>query len=81
MTKRKTNEEFKQEVYNLVKDEYTFLENYVNSKAKIKVKHNKCGNIYEVQPSNFLKGTRCPYCAGLVKKKQINSLNKKSLAW
>ena len=62
MTKRKTDEEFKQEVYNLVGNEYTFLESYVNNATKLKVKHNKCGNVYEVKPSNFLSGERCPYC-------------------
>ena len=36
--------------------------NDVNAMAKLKVKHNKCGNIYKVTPSNFLRGYRCPYC-------------------
>ena len=66
--KRKTNEEFQQEVFSLVGDEYTFLDKYVNAKDKIKVKHNKCGNIYEVQPNNFIHGKRCPYCFGTPKK-------------
>ncbi len=64
MTKRKTDEEFKQEIYNLVGNEYTFLDSYVNNKTKIRVRHNKCGNVYEVQPNNFLTGIRCPYCSG-----------------
>lgn len=68
MTKRKTDEKFRQEVYDLVDNEYIFLDKYVNALTKLRVKHNECGNIYEVQPSNFLSGKRCPYCAGLVKK-------------
>lgn len=64
----KTDTQFKQEIYSLAGDEYTFLDPYVNSATKLRVKHNKCGNIYEVTPNCFLKGTRCPYCAGLVKK-------------
>ena len=69
MTRRKTNEEFKKEVVDLVGNEYTFLGNYVNNHTKLRVKHNKCGNVYEVIPNAFLsKGNRCPYCAGLVKK-------------
>lgn len=60
---QKTNEEFLQEVKKLVGDEYTFLEEYDKSNIKIKVRHNKCGHIYEVTPDNFLStGTRCPYC-------------------
>lgn len=68
MTKRKTNEDFKQEVYDLVGNEYVFLEKYVNNHTKIKAKHNKCDNIYRVSPNSFLRGSRCPYCAGLIRK-------------
>lgn len=64
MTKRKTDEEFKQEIFSLVKDEYVFLEPYQGNKNKIKVRHNKCGNVYEVTPNNFMRGSRCPYCSG-----------------
>lgn len=63
MPRRKTDEEFKKEVYDLVGNEYTFLDTYVNSYTKIKVKHNKCGLVYEVQPNAFLHNSRCPYCA------------------
>ena len=67
--RRKTDAEFKQEVFDLVGNEYTLLDNYVNSQTKIRVKHNICGNIYEVAPSNFLnRGSRCPYCSGNHKK-------------
>lgn len=69
--RRKTDEQFKQEVFSLVKDEYTFLEPYVNSYTKIKVKHNKCGNVYEVKPNKFISGSRCPYCGGTHKKTDV----------
>jgi hypothetical protein len=58
----KTNEQFKKEVYDLVGDEYTFLEEYRGSLIKIKIRHNKCGHIYEVTPASFLIGSRCPIC-------------------
>ena len=64
----KTNTKFKREVKNLVGDEYTFLDVYIDNKTKIKVKHNKCGNTYKVNPSNFLNGKRCPFCFGTPKK-------------
>lgn len=64
MAKRKTNEEFLKETYDLVGDEYDFLEGYQKSNIKLKVRHNKCGNVYQVTPNNFLKGKRCPYCNG-----------------
>lgn len=70
MTK-KTNEQFLKEVYNLVKNEYTFKEDYKNAKTKLKVKHNICGYEYSVQPTNFLQGNRCPLCAGNFKTNEM----------
>ena len=64
----KTDAQFKQEIFDLVGDEYTFLDSYVNTRTKLRVKHTKCGNVYEVKPNTFLNGHRCPYCAGLIKK-------------
>ena len=66
--RRKTDAEFKEQVHNLVGDEYTFLDTYVNNYTKIKVKHNKCGYTYGVRPRDFFNGSRCPYCYGNVKK-------------
>lgn len=63
LKQRKTNEQFTKEVIKLVGNEYTFLEKYINNKTKIKVKHNKCGHEYYVQPGNFLYGKRCPICS------------------
>lgn len=66
--RRKTDKEFQQEVFSLVGNEYTFLEPYINAKVKIRVKHNKCNRVYSVYPTNFIKGSRCPYCSGNHKK-------------
>lgn len=62
---RKTNEQFIDEVFNLVGDEYIFLEEYENAKTKIKCKHNKCGHEWDIPPNSFLRGTRCPSCANI----------------
>lgn len=64
---RKTNSEFLKEVFDLVGDNYTFMEEYKGNDTKLKVVHNKCGYEYEVSPSNFIgnkskEGTRCPQC-------------------
>ena len=61
--KRLTQEEFINRIFNKVGNEYTVLGNYKNNKTKIKMKHNICNNTWEVAPNDFLKGTRCPYCA------------------
>lgn len=65
-SKKKTTEEFKNEVYKLVKDEYSVLGEYINSHTKIKIKHEKCGNVYEVRPTAFLyQNARCPKCSAI----------------
>lgn len=61
--KLKTTEKFKMELYNLVENDYSVLEDYINRHTKIKFKHNVCGNVYEVTPGTFLRGSRCPTCA------------------
>lgn len=65
---KKDNKQFKKEVYELVKDEYIFMEKYNGAKNKIKCKHNKCGHEYKVTPDDFLYGRRCPKCNGKFRK-------------
>lgn len=59
--KKKTHKEFVNEVFNLVGDEYEILGQYINTKTKIKMKHKKCGKEFNITPSHFLTGNRCPY--------------------
>lgn len=58
-----TDEAFKKSVYDLVEDEYTFLEEYKTTDTKILVRHNVCNHEYKVRPYHFLKrNQRCPNC-------------------
>lgn len=66
--KRKTDDEFKKEVFELVGDEYEVLGEYKNAKNKIEIFHKECGKNYFVSPDSFLKGRRCPNCNGKFKK-------------
>ena len=63
---QKNTELFKEEVYNLVGDEYTVLGEYTKSNENIKMRHNcdNCNNFeFEVRPSDFIShGNRCPLC-------------------
>lgn len=62
---RKTNESFIEQVYEIVGNEYVFLEEYKNARTNIKCKHNVeyCGYEWDISPSNFLSnGNRCPQC-------------------
>lgn len=62
---RKTTKNFKNEVFELVGNDYTLLSEYKNNKTKVKFRHNICGNVYEVVPKDFIKknGNRCPVCS------------------
>jgi len=66
-SEKKTDKQFKQEVFNSVKNEYTFLEEYKTVKTKLKVRHNICGFEYFIRPDKFLEGQRCPKCKGVLK--------------
>lgn len=61
--KKKTHEEFVKEVYELVGDEYSVLENYINSSTNILFRHNICKYEWNISPNNFLRGYRCPKCS------------------
>jgi very-short-patch-repair endonuclease len=64
-THLKTTEKFKKEVYDLVKDEYIVISDYINNSSKIKFQHNSnnCNHyIFEMTPTHFLGGNRCPCC-------------------
>lgn len=64
----KPHSQFVDEVYKLVKDEYSVIGEYINALTPIQLKHNKCGNIFNMAPNDFLKGQRCPSCYGTPKK-------------
>lgn len=58
-----TTESFKKEVERLFKDEYSVLSEYVDSKTKMKFKHNLCGNEFDALPNKFLSMKRlCKNC-------------------
>lgn len=62
--KRKTDKEYRQELHNLVGDDYTVLDPYQKGTVKIHIKHNKCGHVLYVYPLSFLQRPHCPYCSG-----------------
>jgi hypothetical protein len=65
---KRTTDDYKNTLYQLVGNEYELLGGYKNSHMHVTLKHNICDNTYQVLPSNFYKGTRCPYCYGNKKK-------------
>lgn len=66
----KTTDDFKKAVFELVGDEYNVIGEYVKAKVKIKIKHNSCGEEFEITPDNFKSGQRCRHCFGNKRKTQ-----------
>jgi hypothetical protein len=68
-TPKKTTEIFKKEVFDLVGNEYSVMEDYITKGTPILMKHNLCNYSWKVRPNNFLsQNGRCPKCAGNIKK-------------
>jgi hypothetical protein len=63
MPRKKTHEEFVNQVYDLVGDEYSILSEYNGAEIKITTIHNICSNIWQMNPNHFLRGRRCPICS------------------
>lgn len=68
MAKRKTHEEFVEQLKKMYGNEYEILGEYLNDRTKILVRHNKCGYEWRITPSNLLRRHGCPVCAENKKK-------------
>ena len=66
----KSNDTFKSEFDSLSKGEYELLSKYKNDNSKVKVKHNRCGDVYEVAVGAFLQGRGCHRCS--IEERAIN---------
>jgi len=72
---RKTTDEFKDEVYSIVGNDYKVMSEYKGTEIKIELKHQKCGYSFDMTPHNFLGGQRCPECNGGVRRKTTKYFN------
>lgn len=71
----KTQEQFEKELKELVGDEYTVLDKYINTDTTLNIRHNSklCNNyIWIVRPANIIRGDRCPVCS-----KIMNGINQR----
>lgn len=63
----KTNDEFLVDLKEARGNEFTPLDEYVNAKISIRVRHKKCKNVWEVTPDHLInRKDDCPYCAKYV---------------
>lgn len=72
----KTNDDFKEDICELVGNEYTVLGEYINNNTKILMKHNMCNYEWSITPNGFLSGNRCPKCGGKIKDKTTTYFKK-----
>lgn len=77
--KRKSDSEFKREVYSLVGDDYKVLTPYKASQQKVEIKHVLCGNTFSMVPQAFLVGQRCPACMRISSGKHRRKTNEEFL--
>lgn len=61
---KKTTEEFKEELFDLVGDEYTLEDEYINTRTKVNFRHRVCGKLWHTTPQEILQGYRCIHCYG-----------------
>ena len=64
MSKRKTINEFKNEIKQIFGDKVEVLGNYVNSQTKILVRFTECGHEEMKTPTKLLTGQECGKCKG-----------------
>jgi len=67
MTKKKTQEEYEQEVYNLVGSDFKVISRYQGLHKPIIIEHKICGYEIPTTPANFERNKyKCPNCQGRV---------------
>ena len=59
---RYSTEQFIQRLEERFPKEYTVLSEYMGSKKKVLVRHNRCGNEWEIKASHLLHQNMCPRC-------------------
>ena len=66
MPKRKTQEEFVQEIQEKFNGEYEVLGNYVNNRTQILIRHKLCNREFMKIPKDMVDShhSGCPYCYG-----------------
>lgn len=60
--KHRTTEQYRNEVFEMVGEEYTVLGEYTKTKEPTLMRHETCGHEWSVRPNDFLRNRRCPIC-------------------
>lgn len=68
--------EFENRIREHVGDDYTVLGEYRGQNVPVLIRHNVCGNEYEVTYKNFRRGRRCKSCADDLRRKPLEVFKK-----
>lgn len=60
---KRLKSDFQKELKTKGNSEYKLIGNFIDYHTKVELLHKNCNKIWEVAPSTFLYGTRCPYCS------------------
>lgn len=69
-SRRFTQKEFEDKVFNEVGDEYIVVSKYINYSEKVTFLHKKCNKEIRISPAKFFSGVRCNDCGN--KQRGIN---------
>jgi len=64
---KKTHKQFKQEVFDLLGDEYKIFGKYIDDITDLKIIHNKCNKSFWIKPKDFLVRKNCPICSYIIR--------------
>lgn len=76
---QKLHRTYIKQLYKIWGCEFSVLGYYTGGNNKIKVKHNKCGNVYKVHAQSLLKGHICNKCAIKFQSEKMRKSNKQFL--
>lgn len=70
-TNRETTETFSNYLMDDTDGDYSLIGEYTSANAYVTLRHNVCGNEYQVTPHNFKHGKRCAKCISSVGEKLV----------
>ena len=71
----KDEDMFKRQIKDLTGDEYSLVSAYVDKDTRVKIRHNKCGKVFECLPRHFTDdGQRCPDCTRAITDTKFSEL-------
>lgn len=72
--RRKTHEEFLKDAFDKHGDEFEYLDQYELAIKKMRIRHKKCGKVFNRNPNNHLNNHKlsgCPFCRAFLGHKKI----------